>query len=382
MPQHNTSSFGRGWIPGDRDIGLPGETPLLHAEGVGGRPEPGAAYDAAHSSPSRMGEGLCMALPFTPDRRIRFLHLLATIGNVRRACAGVGVSPQSAYVHKRRDSAFAAGWDAALLLARDAAEEVLAERALHGTHETIFYRGEAVGSRVRFDARLLLAHLARLDRHADQAEGAGVIAARFDDYLAELHAGEPLFQPPDHDLDGPAEWYPARPTREEALLAARRKVLSRFPDKAEDLPAETLAAIDSTGLDQYDLWAHALAHAQREAEAVAADAWDAEAGASLTALDALLAEDAGEGACAMESGGGEGRAVMPEAGRAPPCGEAPLEVPFETKAFAAGGFRFPSGKFPSGRFPSELCQPCQPAVPRRPVQSTKSSAVSAVAETT
>lgn len=263
MSHHTTSSFGRGWIPMDRDIGLPGGDPVLR-----------------------------LARPFTPERRLRFLHLLASTGNVRRACHAVGVSPQSAYVHKRRDGAFAKGWDAALILARDAAEEVLAERALHGTEETIFYRGEAVGSRVRFDARLLLAHLARLDRHHAEAEGAAAIAARFDDYLAELHEGAPRFEAPFHDPEAPPEWSPAHPTREETLLKARERALRAFPDRFEDLAPETREALEAEGFDKYDGWSHAFAQDQAEAEQSAAATWDHAAETRLAALDTLFeAED-------------------------------------------------------------------------------------------
>ena len=47
------------------------------------------------------------------------------------------------------------------------AEEVLADRALNGVEETVFYHGEEVATRTRYDARLLLAHLARLDAKAE-----------------------------------------------------------------------------------------------------------------------------------------------------------------------------------------------------------------------
>jgi len=386
MPQHNTSSFGRGWIPGDRDIGLPGESPLPPAGGAGGgHVGSGAAYPehALPPAPSRWREGeVSLALPFTPDRRVRFLHHLATTGNVRRACAAVGVSPQSAYVHKRRDAAFAAGWDAALLLARDAAEEVLAERALHGTRETIFYRGEAVGSRVRFDARLLLAHLARLDSHHEQAEAAQGIAARFDDYLEELSAGEPVFHPLDDDPDGPPHWAPAHPTREEALLRARERALYAFPKDLADVPADTLVDIDFTGVDPFDTWSHALAHTQARAHTTAAATWDETAEARRTALDTLLETEPaepsegpphfhevqmGRGTAAAGGGGGVTTHPLPPASPeqtegAPPTGETPPEMAQEIKAQAPW---------------SGPCQPRQPqARQSAPDQSTKSSAVS------
>lgn len=370
MEPHNTTSFGRGWIPMERDIGLPDDAnpfaPLPPAGGPrdyqnAGGFEGGAAFASAHPNPSRKREGLTLSLPFTPDRRVRFLHFLATTGNVRRACMGVGVSPQSAYVHKRRDAAFAHGWDAALLLARDAAEEVLAERALEGVHETIFYRGEAVGSRTRFDARLLLAHLARLDRHHQEAAGAAEIAARFDDYLAELTAGAPRFEAPFHDPEAPPQWSPAQPTRDEALLDARERALHRFPERFEDLPPETRAELEATGLDKYDGWSRALAQSQSRAEQTAAATWDEAAEARLAALDALLDDAVREaapvptGAATIDPGpppvcaphgrsetacatGGEGgpSAPLPScADPAEPPSELPAEPPLETKSLAS-----------------------------------------------
>jgi hypothetical protein len=43
-------------------------------------------------------------------------------------------------------------------------EQVLADRALSCATESVFYHGEDVATRRRDDARLLLAHLARLNR--------------------------------------------------------------------------------------------------------------------------------------------------------------------------------------------------------------------------
>ena len=211
MEQRSSSGFGRGWVPMERDIGIPNDD----------LPAPRIAHG------------------FTPERQVRFLHHLATSGHVRRACAAVGVSAQAAYVCKRRDLAFARGWDAALVLARDAAEEVLAERALNGTREMIFYRGEVVGSRIRFDPRLLLAHLARLDKHHAEARDAANIAARFDEYLGEMLTGEPEFLAPLEDIEPPepTEWQPARPTREEALLAAREAALYAYARRPRRSPA-------------------------------------------------------------------------------------------------------------------------------------------------
>jgi hypothetical protein len=127
---------------------------------------------------------------WTPARRTQFLDHLAHDGSVRAACARVGMSREAAYRLRRRDALFARGWDTALVLAHAASAEVLANRALDGVEEDIWYRGELVGTRRKYDSRLLLAHMARLDKLAE-APGAEHDAARFDEILA-LVGGEPV----------------------------------------------------------------------------------------------------------------------------------------------------------------------------------------------
>jgi hypothetical protein len=76
---------------------------------------------------------------WTPARRKRFLDLLAAGFDVRRACAGVGLSRQAAYTLRRRDPAFAQAWDGALRSARAAEDEaflaMLPERLLRTVSE-------------------------------------------------------------------------------------------------------------------------------------------------------------------------------------------------------------------------------------------------------
>lgn len=219
-----SSPFGRGWIPAARAIGLPDDG----AEG-----EPSAMPDTAalntsidvHPNPSHLAVGISGAAPtpaanlpavrhdaFTPERQARFLQGLSVGGSVRSACASVGISAQAAYLCRRRSAHFAAGWDAALVLARDHAEQVLAERALDGVDEAVFYHGEQVATRRRFDGRLLLAHLARLDARVAADPEARRRAGRFDELLATLSGEEPAGIEPqpwrrDHDPFLP----PARP---------------------------------------------------------------------------------------------------------------------------------------------------------------------------
>ena len=107
---------------------------------------------------------------FTRERQVAFLHALAATGAVRAAAARAGVSHQTAYRERLASAVFRRAWDAALLAARCHAEETLAVRAIEGVEEQVWYHGEVVATRRRYDARLLLAHLARLDRLTSDAK--------------------------------------------------------------------------------------------------------------------------------------------------------------------------------------------------------------------
>ena len=58
---------------------------------------------------------------WTAERRAQFIGRLAAGGDVRRACAEIGLSRRGAYKLRQRDPAFARAWDLALHEARDAA---------------------------------------------------------------------------------------------------------------------------------------------------------------------------------------------------------------------------------------------------------------------
>ncbi|MCP5397264.1 MAG: hypothetical protein H6918_11130 [Sphingomonadaceae bacterium] len=130
----------------------------------------------------------------TPEVQSRFLDSLSINGTVRLACRHAGVSAQTVYRARRRWRGFRLAWDAALLAARSHAEEALACKALDGWEEPVFYHGELVATRQRFSDRLLLAHLARLDRLAERAELAAVLEV-FDDMVEALAEGEELPEP-------------------------------------------------------------------------------------------------------------------------------------------------------------------------------------------
>lgn len=151
--------------------------------GTGGSVDAQSSASSAERNPTSRHDG------WHRELRVKFLEALAQTGNVQASAYFVQRARQSAYALKRRDVDFARAWLAALVLAREAAQDALQERAVEGIEEEIFYHGEVVATRRRYDSRLLLAHLARLDKLAEQIP-AQRGAARFDEMLDAIGAGE------------------------------------------------------------------------------------------------------------------------------------------------------------------------------------------------
>jgi hypothetical protein len=130
---------------------------------------------------------------WTPDRQQRFLEAISEGHTVHVACAYAGMSSASAYAFRRRagGAAFALGWQAASLLARDAIADRMLARALEGQEETVTRPNGDVVVRHRHDNRLAMQVLARLDRCAEQGSDrahreARQVAQEFDAYLTML----------------------------------------------------------------------------------------------------------------------------------------------------------------------------------------------------
>ena len=149
------------------------------------------------------------------EKQALFVATLAQWGNVRAAAQQVGVSRAHLYRMRRASALFRNLWDAALVLARPRVEEVLADRALNGVQETVFYHGEEVATRTRYDSRLLLAHLARLDRIASTS---GVLSTvrDFDEELERLLNPPALYDWDEEDEEWDGEGYEEESYEEEA----------------------------------------------------------------------------------------------------------------------------------------------------------------------
>ena len=344
----HSTACGRGWVPVSRDIGLPDDRERVLREELAKwgleladgleeiLPETGDSQRALcasgtsvagggaqvsdpdfagvrslrvplhHSSngpPPRAGEEFVQHNAFTPARRVLFLEALAEAGNVRGAARCVGVSPETAYKARRRDPLLAGAWDAALVLARVHCEQVLAERALHGVEEQVFYHGEVVATRRRFDSRLLLAHLARLDARAAEPL-AQERAGRFDELLAQVGGLE--WDGAMADFDDAELQHVADPL----LPAARERHCEICADDAA-VDLLNAAALAEAGEDPDEELEADPVDAAREAARLAAGAqWTAWREAAFGHVDRLCGELDGDLA---EAAGAEGA-------------EAPLEV--------------------------------------------------------
>lgn len=168
---------------------------------------------------------------WTPANQRRFLELVADGSTVEFAAYRLGLSAQSAYALRRtaRGAAFALGWRAATLLAREAIADQLLERAIRGQSETVTRDDGSEVTRLRYDNRLATTLLRRLDRQAEEAADADIAAARivageFDAYLDLVEADA-----------GPAR---------AGLFLARRTAGDRTEDARDLAPILALAAAD------------------------------------------------------------------------------------------------------------------------------------------
>ncbi|QIK77892.1 hypothetical protein G7077_02140 [Sphingomonas piscis] len=151
--------------------------------------------------PDRLAQVISRAGPedergdgWTPPRRRLFLSVLAETGRVDQACYWSSLSRQSAYRLRARDPLFAAGWAAAAEIARTLLADTLFEKAIDGITETIVKEGEVVAERHRFDSRLSVAVLNRLDKRCDRAAEQGArhlpAIAQWDEFLNLIGRGD------------------------------------------------------------------------------------------------------------------------------------------------------------------------------------------------
>jgi hypothetical protein len=95
---------------------------------------------------------------WTPERQREFIEALADTGSVAAACKAVDMSTVGAYYLRRQAGAesFRAAWEAALAFGVRRLEDVAMERALNGVEEPFYVYGQHVGTRKKYNDRLLM----------------------------------------------------------------------------------------------------------------------------------------------------------------------------------------------------------------------------------
>ena len=95
---------------------------------------------------------------WTEQRQRAFIEALADTGSVEAACKAVNMSTVGAYRIRRlpEGESFRAAWDTAMDLGVRRLEDVAMERALNGVEEPFYAYGNLVGTRKRYNDRLLM----------------------------------------------------------------------------------------------------------------------------------------------------------------------------------------------------------------------------------
>jgi hypothetical protein len=166
----------------------------MNSESPSAGPDPATAIrpfvdGALDAGQDRRGNRAVRGDGWTPDRIRTFLETLADTGCVTHAARSADISVRSAYNLRNRAEgrAFHLGWEAALQLARRRLADNLMARAMHGCVDQIRKDGEVVAERCRFDNRLSMATLTRLDQRAAatdaEAEAIRIVTDGFDEFL-------------------------------------------------------------------------------------------------------------------------------------------------------------------------------------------------------
>lgn len=179
---------------------------------------------------------------WTPDRQRRFIEALADTGSVEAAARAVDMAERGAYELRRQPGAegFRAAWEAALAIGVQRIEDVAMNRALNGVEEPVYSYGKLVGTRQRYNDRLLMFILRNRapDRFAAGGGPRGLNAVsqmQLDQLRAQWRKEWEAEQPNVSAAE-------VRANIEAKIEAIRRRIERERPERRAVLSAETLAA--------------------------------------------------------------------------------------------------------------------------------------------
>ncbi len=179
---------------------------------------------------------------WTPERQRGFIEALADLGSVEAAARAVDMSSVGAYQLRRQPGAdsFRAAWESALQLGVQRIEDVAMDRALNGVEEPLYSYGKLVGSRTRYNDRLLMFILRNRapERFAAGGgpKGLNAVSQMQLDKLKKQWIDEHEAAKPNVSIDE------VRAQIDAKIEAVRRRVERERPERRAALSAETLAA--------------------------------------------------------------------------------------------------------------------------------------------
>ena len=178
---------------------------------------------------------------WTPERQIAFIEALADTGSVEAACKAVNMSTVGAYHLRRQPGAasFRKAWETALQLGVARVEDVVMDRALNGVEEPLYSYGKLIGTRRRYNDRLLMFILRNRapERFADGAPKALNAIGRMElerhkkQWRKEWEAEQPDVTPEE-----------IRASIDRKIEDIRRRIERERPRRRAVLSEETLAA--------------------------------------------------------------------------------------------------------------------------------------------
>ena len=115
----------------------------------------------------------------TPEKRAKFLSILAECGNVTRAAEESECGRIMLYKIKSQDEEFSAAWEEAAEIGAKRLEDEARRRAVEGWQEPVWYQGDQVGTVRKYSDTLLICLLKahHPEKYADRQKSETVLDA-------------------------------------------------------------------------------------------------------------------------------------------------------------------------------------------------------------
>lgn len=110
--------------------------------------------------------------PIGERKRQKFLETLRQTGQVREAVKAAKACDSTFYMIRQREPDFAAAWEEALQIGLDRLQDEAIRRAIDGSEEPVFYKGQQVATVRKYSDRLLTVLLKahRPERYGDKVD--------------------------------------------------------------------------------------------------------------------------------------------------------------------------------------------------------------------